>query len=126
MNKTLVFNDVKTNKKDFYNTKNAIPLNLVDVNNIVVSNKFKNNNDTSKYFIGYQNNIDVINPLCIILPQMSGYIKYVKNGGKNMSFKIEDEDVYLKYNEIWNKIKNMLNVKFRSEPIYDDKYIKAK
>ena len=126
MNKTLVFNDVKTNKKDFYNTKNAIPLNLVDVNNIVVSNKFKNNNDTSKYFIGYQNDIDVINPLCIILPQMSGYIKYVKNGGKNMSFKIEDEDVYLKYNEIWNKIKNMLNVKFRSEPIYDDKYIKAK
>ena len=126
MNKTLVFNDVKMNKKDFYNTKNAIPLNLVDVNNIVVSNKFKNNNDTSKYFIGYQNDIDVINPLCIILPQMSGYIKYVKNGGKNMSFKIEDEDVYLKYNEIWNKIKNMLNVKFRSEPIYDDKYIKAK
>ena len=43
-----------------------------------------------------------------------------------MSFKIEDEDVYLRYREIWNKIKNMLNVKFRSEPIYDDKYIKAK
>ena len=30
----------------------------------------------------------------------------VENGGKNMSFKIEDDDIYLKYNEIWNKIKD--------------------
>ena len=44
-------------------------------------------------------------PLCIILPQMSGHIKYFDNGGKNKSFKIEDEDVYLKYTERWNKIK---------------------
>ena len=36
---------------------------------------------------------------------MSGYIKYFDDGGKNMSFKIEDEGVYLKHNEIWNKIK---------------------
>ena len=47
-------------------------------------------------------------------------------GGKNMSFKIEDESVYLKYTEIWNKIKNSLNSKFYSQPIYDDKYIKTK
>ena len=43
-----------------------------------------------------------------------------------MSFKIEDECAYLKYTEIWNKIKNILNVKFCSQPIYDDKYIKTK
>ena len=43
-----------------------------------------------------------------------------------MSFKIESEDVYLKYSEIWNKIKSILNVKFHSQPIYDDKYIKTK
>ena len=57
---------------------------------------------------------------------MSGYIKYFENGGKNKSFKIQDEDVYLKYNEIWNKIKSILNVKFDSQPIYDNKYIKTK
>ena len=57
---------------------------------------------------------------------MSGYIKYFDNGGKNVSFKIKDESVYLKYIEILNKIKNILNVKFHSQPIYDDKYIKAK
>ena len=44
-----------------------------------------------------------------------------------MSFKIEDDSVYLKYNEIWNKIKELLGgVKFHSEPIYDDSYIKTK
>ena len=68
----------------------------------------------------------MIKPLCVILPQMSGYIKYFESGGKNMSFKIEDEDVYLKYNKIWNKMKSILNVKFHRLPIYDDKYTKTK
>ena len=67
----------------------------------------------------------MIKPLGIVLPQMSGYIKYLENGGRNMSFKIEDEDVYLKYNENWNKIKSILNLKFHSQS-YDDKYIKTK
>ena len=86
----------------------------------------KSNNEASKYFIGYLNDINEISPLCIILPQMSGYIKYFENGGKNMPFKIEDDNVYVKYNETWNKIKKLLGVKFYSEPIYDDKYIKTK
>ena len=58
-NKTLVSNDVKVSKKDFYSTK-AIPLNLVDINNIVVSYRIKQNNDTYKYFIGYLHDDDVI------------------------------------------------------------------
>ena len=57
---------------------------------------------------------------------MSGYIKYFDNGGKSMSFKIEDESVYFKYTVIWNKIKKSLNTRFHIQPIYDDKYIKAK
>ena len=57
---------------------------------------------------------------------MSGYIKYFDNGRTNMSFKIEDESLYLKYTKIWNKIKDILNVKFLSQPIYDNKYIKDK
>ena len=44
-----------------------------------------------------------------------------------MSFKIEDDSVYLRYNEIWNKIKELLGgLKFYSEPIYDGSYIKNK
>ena len=40
--------------------------------------------------------------------------------------KICQENVYLKYTEIWNKIKSVLNVKSHSQPIYDEKYIKTK
>ena len=42
---------------------------------------------------------------------MSGYIKYFDNGGKNMTFKIENDNVLIKYNEIWNKIRKALNIK---------------
>ena len=68
----------------------------------------------------------IIRPLCIILSQMSGYTKYIDEGGKNMSFKIEDESVYSRYTEIWNKIKKTLTIRFHSQLIYDDKYIKTK
>ena len=76
----------------------------VNVDQIVVSNKFKHNNKGFKYFIGYQEG-GIVKPLCIILPQMSGYIKYFKNGGKNMSFFVRDDNVLDKYNEIWSVIK---------------------
>ena len=95
MSKAVVFNEVEVSKKDCYDAKQAIPLNLVDVANIVVSNKVKNNNETSKYLIGYLDGIDAVASFCIILSQMAGYIKYFENGGKNMSFKIEDDEVYI-------------------------------
>ena len=57
---------------------------------------------------------------------MSGYIKYIENGGKNLPFMIKDDSVLNKYNEIWNTIKGKLNIKFHSLPVYDEKYIKAK
>ena len=57
---------------------------------------------------------------------MNGYIKYFEKGNKNMSFSIKDDDVLYKYNKIWDKIKEKLNINFHSEPIYDKKYIKAK
>ena len=123
---TLKFSDIVVNKKEFFASKQAIPLNSVNTNNIVVSYRIKHNDNGFKYFIGYLHDDDVIRPLCIILPQISGYIKYFDNGGENMSFEIEDESVYLKYTEIWNKIKDILNVKSHSQPTHDDKYIKTK
>ena len=123
---TLKFGNVVINKKEFHASEEAIALNLIDTNKIVISDKFKYSDDGSKYFIGYLHDDEIIRPLCIILPQMSGYIKYFDDGGKNMSFKIEDESVHLKYNEIWNEIKKSLNTRFHSQPIYDDKYIKNK
>ena len=56
----------------------------VNVDRVVVSDKFKHSDEGYKYFIGYQEDENV-KPLCIILPQMNGYIKYlVKNGEKNL------------------------------------------
>ena len=65
----------------FHSSKEAFLLHSVDLSKIVVSNKWKINDTTYKYFCGYLNN-DVIQPLCIILPQMSRYIKYFDDGGK--------------------------------------------
>ena len=123
---TLKFNDIAVNKKDFHASKKAIPLSSVNTKYIIVSYIVKHNDGSYKYFIGYSHDDGVIRPLYVILPQMSGYIKYFENGGKHISFKMESEDVYLKYTEIWNKIKSVLNVKFHSQLIYDDKYIKTK
>ena len=49
---------------------------VISVENIVKSNRVKNKNETSKYFIGYLDDIDKVTPLRIVLPQMSGYIKH--------------------------------------------------
>ena len=57
---------------------------------------------------------------------MSGYIKYFETGGKSMSFMIKDDNILGKYNEIWDKIRENLNIKFHSKPVYDHTYIKAK
>ena len=73
-----------------------------------------------KYFIGYEEG-EIVKLLCIILPQIIGYIKYFENGGKSMSFVIKDDDVLDKYDEIWDKIKGKLNIKFHSMPVYDEK-----
>ena len=97
----------------------------VNIDRVVVSDKFKHNNKGFKYFIGYQEG-GIVKPLCIILPQMSGYIKYFENGGKNMSFLIKDDEVWDKYNKIWDVIKDKLRIKFHSEPVYEYEYLKAK
>ena len=72
---SLKFDNIGLNKKEFYKSKRAIDLDLKKVDQIVVSDKSKHNDDGFKVFIGYKKS-EVVKPLCIILPQMSGYIKY--------------------------------------------------
>ena len=119
------FGDKEVDKKEFYSSKQAILLDFVDLSKIAVSNKWKINDTTYKYLCGYLNN-DFIQPLCVILPQISGYIKYFHDSGKNMSFVTDDEEVYKKYNEIWEEVRKPLKLKFTVSPIGDDKYIIAK
>ena len=119
------FGDKEVDKKEFYLPKQAILLDSVDLSKIIVLSKWKINDTTYKYLCGYLNN-DVIQPLCVILPQMSGYVKYFDDGGKNMSFVTDDQEVYEKYNKIWEVVRKLLKLKFTVSPIRDDKYIIAK
>ena len=66
--KTLKFNNIRLNKKEFYKSKQPIDLESVNVDQIVVSDKFKQSDEGFKYFIGYQED-EIVKPLCIILPE---------------------------------------------------------
>ena len=112
------FGNKEVNKKEFYSSKQAISLDSVDLNKIVVSKKWKINDTTYKHICGYLNN-DTIQPLCVVLPQMDGYIKYFDDGGKNMSFVTDDEKIYKKYNEIWVVVRNLLKIDFTVSLIRD-------
>ena len=57
---------------------------------------------------------------------MNGYIKYFENGRKNTSFLIKNNEVWEKYEAIWEVIKNKLNITFHRAPIYKKNYLKAK
>ena len=90
--KTLTFNNIRVNKKEFHKFKQVIDLDSVTTDKIVVSDKFKHSEEGYEYFIGYQED-EIAKPLCIILPQINGYLKYFDNGGKSMSFLIKNDEV---------------------------------
>ena len=124
--KSINFDDKKINKSNFYKNK-LFNLHDLDVNEILVSKKESYGTKNSlKYFIGY-NDDDVIRPSCINLPQMIGYVKHF-DSNKTMSFKVSDNKLLKKYNKIWEKISNLMNIEFDSEPVYgdEDKYKKTK
>ena len=125
--KSINFDDKKINKSNFHKIKKLFNLNDIDVNKILVSKRESYGTKNSlKYFIGY-NDDDDLRKLCIILPQMIGYVKHF-DSNQTMSFKVSDNKLLNKYNKIWEKISNLLNIEFDSEPVYDDgdKYIKTK
>ena len=64
--KTIKFDNVVVNKKEFHKSKQPINLNLVNVDQTIISHKFKHNDDGFKYFVGYKE-YDIVIPLCIIL-----------------------------------------------------------
>ena len=125
--KNINFNDKKIKKSIFHKNKAINNIEDINVNNILVSKKEPYGNKNSfKYFIGYNDN-DIIRPLCIRLPQMTGYArKFDENA--TMSFIVKDKQLLKKYTKIWETIEGLMKINFESKPVYgdDDKYIKAK
>ena len=48
---------------------------------------------------------------------MISYIKYFDDNVKTMSFLVDDVELLIKYAEIWNKIRGLINKNFGSEPV---------
>ena len=116
---SIIFDDKKIKKGDFYNNKNKkikkiFNINDTDVFNMLVSKKEKyGKQDSFKYFIGYNDN-DVIKLLYLELSQMAGYFnKFNEHKNKNkrtkknntitMSLKVKDKNFFKNYNKIWKK-----------------------
>ena len=77
-----------------------------------------------KYFICYKD-AKKIKPSCIFLPKMTEYRKDFDET-KYIYFLIKDDELLEQYNEIWEKLKNSFKKELGSNPIYNEKYLKAK
>ena len=128
--KNINFNYKKIKKTELYKNKKIFNVDDIDANKILVSKKEQyGKNNSFIYFIGYNDN-DVIRPLCLKLSKMTGYINEF-NENKNtiiMSLRVNDEQLFKKYNKIWKKVEKLMRIDFESKPTYgyDDKYIKTK
>ena len=98
------FNDKKIKKGDFYNkNKKIFNIDDIDVNKILVSKKktYRKYN-SSKYFIGYNDN-RVIRPLYLFISQTTGYINKFDKNKMTMSLMFKDTQLLKNYNKIWKK-----------------------
>ena len=77
-----------------------------------------------KYLIGY--NDDTISPLQLFLSKMIGYLNIFKDGARKMYFFTDNNEVLERYTAIWEKISDLVNKKFDSDSIYNNKYINTK
>ena len=131
------FNNKNIKKSDFYNkNKKIFNIDDIDVNKILVSKKEQfSKHNSSKYFIGYNNN-GVNRPLYLFLSQTIGYINKFDKNKITMCLMIKDIRLLKSYSKIWKKIEKLIKIDFSSKTTYgddnddddddDDKYIKTK
>ena len=123
--KKIDFDDKKIRKSDFYKNKKIHRIDDIDVDKILVSKKISYGTKNSfKYFVGY--NDDVLRPLCVRLPQMSGYARKLDENA-TMSFRVKNKQLLKNYNKIWEKVKKLLKIDFESKPVCgdNDTYVKT-
>ena len=119
----LTFGNIKTEKKNFYRNKIPVHLRDVDIEKVLVSNKISFG---EKYFIGYLYNDNKVNPLHIMLPNTTAYVKSYDGQTKWMDFLIEDDELSERYNTIWDKVSADIKKEFDSKPAYNKGFLKTK
>ena len=88
---SVIFDDKKIKKNIFYRSRKPFDVSDIDVNRIVISKEVVYGTKNSlKYFIGYNDEEDVIRPLLLKLPQMIGYLKEFDDS-ITMSLRVDDK-----------------------------------
>ena len=122
--KTINFGDKKINKKDLYNSKKQFNIEDRDINKILIPKPETYENNMRKYIIGYKDNTIISLPL--FLPKMTVYLNNFKDGARKMPIFTNNNEFLERYNAIWEKISDLVNKKFDSDPTYNNKYINTK
>ena len=71
-------------------------------------------------------NDNKVKPLHILLPKRSAYVKSYDGQTKWMHFLIKDDELFEKYNTIWNNVSVDIKKEFDSEPFYNKDVLKTK
>ena len=117
---SIIFDDKKIKKNIFYRSRKPFNVSDIDVNKIVISKEVVYGTKNSlKYFIGNNDEEDVIRPLLLKLHQMIGYLNEFDDS-MTMSLRVDDSKLFKKYCKIWKTIKGLLGIEFDSEPVYGD------
>ena len=114
-NKIIKFYDTEIEEYKFHQNKMPISIKDIDINKIVLSDKFPFGKQDFKYFIGYKDS-EKIRPLSVFQPQMIIYKKFFDKN-RPICFLIKKEKVFIKYLEIIEKVRNTIKNKFNSELI---------
>ena len=117
--KNIHFDDKKIKRSSFCKNKKINNIEDININNILVSKKQPYGTKNSlKYFIGYNDNVN-IRPLCIRLPRMTGYARKF-NENSTMYFIVKNKQLLKKYSKIWETIEGLMKITFESKPVYGE------
>ena len=123
--KAINIGDKKISKKDFYNNKKQFNIKDIDTNKILISKpESYGKNNMKKYIIGY--NDDTIIPLQLFLRKMTGYLNIFEDGTRKMSFLTDNNEFLERYTKIWEKLSDLIDKTFDSDPVYNNKHINTK
>ena len=127
--KNINFDNKNIKKSNFYNkNKQIFNIDDIDVNNILVSKKEQYGKyNSSKYFIGYNDN-GVIRPLYLFISQTTGYINKFDKNKITMSVMIKDIQLSKSYDKYGKNMEKLMKIDFNTKTTYgdDDKYIKTR
>ena len=122
----LKFGNAEIEKIKFHCRKRAIAIGNININKIIMSDEFTCSKKGCKYFASCKNNKKKNTLLCVLLPKMSKYVKNFEDG-KAMRFLFKDEELLVKYNEIWSKIKTIIGKETcNSDLVFDKKYLETR